>query len=173
VAIEQTAPSNRVPAEGHTPTEAVTNAPPLTTGEPVMPAARIVFFDGVCSFCDGAVTWLRERDPEGRLYFASLQGETAAEFRAAYPNAFPASLDSIVYVDQSGETPRIEQRADAILRLCEELGGRWALLGNLRVIPSGLLDLAYRAFAANRYRLFGRLDACAIPSAAERERLLP
>jgi len=142
-------------------------------GARVEDAERIVFYDGVCSFCDGAVRWLRAHDRRDRLYFASLQGRTAEHFRHAYPDAFPADLDSIVYVDRSGDTPRIEQRSDAILRLFEEAGGAWALLAHLRVLPLPLRDLAYRVFAANRYRVFGRLDACTVPTPADRERLLP
>jgi predicted DCC family thiol-disulfide oxidoreductase YuxK len=30
----------------------------------------------------------------------------------------------------------------------------------------------YRGFARNRYRWFGRRDACMVPSAADRERFL-
>lgn len=166
MAIEPAAPH-----EGAQPTNLASPLRNVTAAKEAHP--RIVFFDGVCSFCDGAMQWLRKRDPEGRLHFASLQGETAAEFRRAFPETFPDSVESMAYVDQSGVEPRIETRADAVLRLCEEIGGGWALLRHLRVIPRALLDLAYRAFAANRYRLFGYRDACAIPTPEERERLLP
>lgn len=136
-------------------------------------AQRIVFFDGVCSFCDGAVKWLRAHDPEGRLHFASLQGETAGRFRRAFPSDFPESIDSLVYVDRSRGVPRITRGSAAVLSLCDEIGGAWATVGHLRVLPRGLLEFFYRVFAANRYRIFGRLDACAIPTPAERARLLP
>jgi len=33
--------------------------------------------------------------------------------------------------------------------------------------------LGYRLVAANRYRMFGRKDACRLPTPDERERFLP
>lgn len=36
-----------------------------------------------------------------------------------------------------------------------------------------LLDLGYRVVARVRYRLFGRLDACRLPSGDEKVRFLP
>jgi predicted DCC family thiol-disulfide oxidoreductase YuxK len=170
-----TAEASTVPHAPHPGPEAATD--PFEQLPP-----RIVFFDGVCSFCDGAVAWLRDRDPHGRLFFASLQGETARRFRRAFPSDFPADLDSIVYVDRSEATersgatsapPRIDQRADAIIRLCEEIGGGWEHARLLRRLPDWLTDLAYRAFAGNRYRMFGRLDACRIATPEEQKRLLP
>jgi predicted DCC family thiol-disulfide oxidoreductase YuxK len=138
---------------------------------------RIVFFDGVCSFCDGVVTWLRNRDPEDRLFFASLQGETADRFRRIYPGEFPPAVDNMVYFTRedtgAGSAVRIHQRADAVLALCDELGGVWRHARWLRALPAGWLDVAYRIFAANRYRLFGTLDACAIPTPEQRKQLLP
>src|SRR5262245_17251873 len=57
-------------------------------------AALIVLFDGACAFCNRAVDWLLRRDPEGRLRFAPLQGETAARLRARHPE-IPAALETI------------------------------------------------------------------------------
>ncbi|BCE16153.1 hypothetical protein RSC3_03509 [Bacillus paralicheniformis] len=36
---------------------------------------RIVLFDGVCNFCDGAVQFIIKHDPEGLFSFASLQSD--------------------------------------------------------------------------------------------------
>ncbi len=42
-----------------------------------------------------------------------------------------------------------------------------------RIFPRPVRDLVYRAFAANRYRLFGRKDTCELPTPEERSLLLP
>ena len=39
-------------------------------------------------------------------------------------------------------------------------------------VPLPVLDFFYRAFAKRRYRLFGRYDACHVPSKEERARFL-
>ncbi len=137
--------------------------------------ARIVFFDGVCGFCDRSVLWLIERDSQARLHFAPLQGQTAQTVRRAFPNRFPNDIDTIVYL-RPGEGPagrEISLRSAAALELCDDLEvtGRWVAM--FRWLPRWLADLGYRLFAACRYHLFGKLDTCDIPTPGERSRLLP
>lgn len=61
---------------------------------------------------------------------------------------------------------------DAILRVLAGLGGGWRLSGVLKVLPRGLRDAAYRALARNRYRWFGRHDACHLPAPEQAARFL-
>jgi predicted DCC family thiol-disulfide oxidoreductase YuxK len=137
---------------------------------PAAPAG-IVLFDGVCGFCDAAVGWLVRRDPEARLRFAPLQGETAARLRARHPE-IPGGLDTMVYVEGSGPTERVHLRSEAVFRACAAIARapRWIRLAAL--LPRALTDLAYRIFARLRYRVFGRLDACRVPGPGERARML-
>ena len=132
---------------------------------------RIVFFDGVCRFCDGAVRWLLERDPEGRLHFAPLQGETAAALRERHPE-FPSDIDTLVYVESDAAGERIYTRSDAIFRVVAEIRGPWRHIARLRFLPRVLTDALYRAFVRNRYRIFGKLDECLLPDAEQRARFV-
>jgi predicted DCC family thiol-disulfide oxidoreductase YuxK len=43
------------------------------------------------------------------------------------------------------------------------MGGRLSWLAIFKFIPRPLRDLAYTFVAANRYRFFGKKDACLIP----------
>ena len=47
------------------------------------------------------------------------------------------------------------------------------MLAWLSFLPRPLTDLGYDLFARHRLRVFGRLDACRVPTAAERARFLP
>ena len=131
----------------------------------------IVLFDGVCAFCHGAVDWLLRHDPEGRLRFAPLQGETAARLRARHPE-IPATLETLVTVERVGGRERVSLRSAAVLRACAAISAapRWVRL--LALVPAPLADLAYRLLASVRYRVFGRLDACRLPLPGERSRIL-
>jgi predicted DCC family thiol-disulfide oxidoreductase YuxK len=40
------------------------------------------------------------------------------------------------------------------------------------LVPRPLRDFAYRAFARNRYRLFGRSEVCLVPTPELRRRFL-
>jgi len=133
---------------------------------------RTVFFDGVCNFCDHSVRWLLAHDAEERLHFAPLQGSTAAALQREI-SAFPREIDTIVYVDATGTTPRVSSRSQAIFEILAELdpsARRWRVL---RVLPRWFTDLGYRALASSRYRVFGRRDSCMVPSPEVRARFLP
>ena len=136
---------------------------------------RIAFFDGVCSFCDGTVKWLVAHDPEQRLHFAPLQGETAATVRAGFPDRFPVDIDTFVYLEPGDDFAgrRIHLRSEAVFALADDLGGELRWITRFRWLPRWLTDLAYRLFASNRYRMFGKLEACDVPTPADRARLLP
>jgi predicted DCC family thiol-disulfide oxidoreductase YuxK len=127
----------------------------------------IVFFDGVCGLCNGSVDWLLERDHRAVLRFAPIQGETAARMLGA-PGDDPAGW-SMVLLDRTGRY----ERSDAAIRIARHLGGRWRWAGLLFIVPRGLRDAVYRWIARNRYRFFGRREACRVPTPAERDRFLP
>ena len=132
---------------------------------------RVVLFDGVCVFCDGAVRWLMARDPQERLRFAPLQGETAAALRARHPQ-IPESLETMVLVEGAPGDEVVWMDSAAVFRTLSLLQSPWRHLALLRVLPRFLTDAGYRLFARLRYRLFGRRDACAIPAPAEAARFL-
>ena len=128
----------------------------------------VVFYDGVCGMCNRFVHFLIARDHRGRLRFAPLQGATAR--RLLVPRGgHPEDLDTVYLLRSDGP---LLMRSRAILRAVSSLGGAWVLVGALRVLPVPVLDLAYRLVASVRYRLFGRLDACPMPSPAERARFV-
>ena len=134
-------------------------------------AIGIVLFDGECVFCDGFVRWLLARDPRGRLRFAPLQGETAAELRARHPE-IPEAHDTVVFVENRRDGALVRLRSDAALRILSLLESPWRHVWTLRFVPRPLRDLPYRLFVRFRYRIFGRFDTCPIPSEDEASRFL-
>ena len=133
--------------------------------------ARVVFFDGLCGFCDAIVRWLLGHDADGRFRFAPLQGEIAASLRARH-SGFPDEAETLVYVESDGEIERVYLRSDAVLRIFAQLDPPWRWLAPLRVLPRAPRDIAYAAFARIRYRVFGKLERCRLPTAEERGRFL-
>jgi len=127
----------------------------------------ILFFDGQCGLCAKSVRWCLNHDRRAVLRFAPLQGQTYAAI--ANPSK-PADLDTAVLAER-GE---LHVRSEAVLRAGMALGGFWGVLATAaQVIPRGLRDVAYRFIAKRRIKWFGNADACAIPTAAERARMLP
>jgi predicted DCC family thiol-disulfide oxidoreductase YuxK len=62
--------------------------------------------------------------------------------------------------------------SDGVLRAARRLGGPFALLVPFLLVPRTLRNGAYRAFARNRYRLFGRSEQCLVPTPELRARFL-
>jgi predicted DCC family thiol-disulfide oxidoreductase YuxK len=136
------------------------------------PPADIVFFDGVCGFCNQMVQWLADRDRDGVFYYAPLQGEVAAAARARHPE-FPQDIDTAVYLrrDPDGRE-RIWLRSSAVLRICGRLPWPWRAAAALLVVPAFLRDPIYRLVAAVRYRIFGKVEACRLPDPEQAARML-
>jgi predicted DCC family thiol-disulfide oxidoreductase YuxK len=132
---------------------------------------QLVLFDGVCAFCDRTVRWLMDRDPAGRLRFAPLQGEVAAELRRRHPE-IPEDIDTLVFVERHGSDETVVLRSRAVLQVCRQLQPPPDWLRWVAWLPAPLADLGYRLFVRFRYRIFGKLDECRVPSDAERARFL-
>jgi predicted DCC family thiol-disulfide oxidoreductase YuxK len=130
-----------------------------------------VLFDGECGFCDRAVVWLLARDRRRVLHFAPLQGEAAARLRAVHAE-IPHETDTMVYVvaDRAGE--HVYLRSEAVFRVLAELPGAWRFVARLEWLPRAFSDWCYGLFARNRYRLFGKIDACSVPQPEQRARFV-
>ena len=139
---------------------------PSTPPEPAAGGA-IVVFDGVCVLCSGWVGFLLRHDRARQFRFAAMQGEAGRGLLDAH-GLDPDDPMSFLLLDASGA----RTDSDAIIAVLARLGGAWRGACLLRVVPRQLRDSLYRRLARNRYRWFGRRDACHLPSATERDRFL-
>jgi len=133
----------------------------------------IILYDGVCGLCNRLVQFLLKHDRAGRLRFASLQSDFAAQVLGRH-GIDPADLDTVhVIVNHDQPDERVLQRSDAILRAGRELGGFWGASSSIaRVVPRPLRDVVYKLVATNRYRMFGKFDTCMLPDPSQRSRFL-
>ncbi len=126
----------------------------------------LVLFDGVCNFCNGAVNFIIRHDDEKRFSFAPLQSETGQEMRTKF--GIGDEIDSIILVENGSAY----LHSTAGLRIAKGLGGIWSLGYVFIIVPAFIRDFCYKLFARNRYRLFGRQDACMLPTPDVRERFM-
>jgi len=129
--------------------------------------AATVLFDGVCNFCNGAVNFVIARDKAGYFKFAPLQSEIGEQITVKQGIDFEKT-DSIVLV----EDHRAYIQSTAALKIARRLDGLWPVFYGLIIVPRPIRDLAYKLFAKYRYKLFGRQDACMIPTTEVRARFL-
>jgi len=139
-----------------------------------MPAAAtdaedqpVVLFDGVCGLCDASVNFIIDHDPAARFHFAPLQSEVAAGLLRRH-RLDPADMTSIILV----EGRQTYARSTAILRIARGLRFPWPLAAWFVVIGPPVRDWVYDWVARNRYRWFGRFDACRMPASGLAERFI-
>ena len=127
----------------------------------------IVVFDGVCALCSGWVNFLLRHDRRRQFRFAAMQ--TDAGRRLLVDHGLDADDPmSFLLLDAHGASTD----SDAIIAVLWRLGGVWRIAGVLRMLPRRFRDPLYRRLARNRYRWFGKKDACYLPSAEARHRFL-
>lgn len=129
----------------------------------------VVLFDGVCNLCHRSVQFILRHDRAQRFVFASQQSEVGQQLLRQYGVPTEAALaDSLVVI----EGARAWLESDAALHILYRLGGVWRIAAVLRWAPKGLRDWVYRLIAKNRYRLFGRLERCMVPTPELKRRFL-
>lgn len=119
----------------------------------------VVLFDGVCNLCNGSVNWLIDHDKKNVLQFASLQSDYGQKMVNKF-NLQGSYLDTMILVD--GENYYV--RSTAILHMLRLMGGIYSMAFAFVIIPVFIRDAFYNFIARNRYRWFGKQDACRIPT---------
>jgi predicted DCC family thiol-disulfide oxidoreductase YuxK len=127
---------------------------------------KIVLFDGVCNFCDASVQFIIRHDKTNSLKFASLQSSLGQRLIAQYN--IPKETDSVIFIEDG----RAYVKSDAALRIAKYFGGIWKLIQVFTIVPSSVRNFFYDSIARNRYKWFGKKDACMIPTPEQRERFL-
>jgi predicted DCC family thiol-disulfide oxidoreductase YuxK len=125
----------------------------------------LLFYDGVCRFCNGITQLAGRHDPTDRWRFVALQSELATTALARH-GIDPALLDEIhVVAGYSTSAERALSGADAGIYLYSTLSGWPKAAGALlRLLPRGLRRRLYACVAARRYRWFGRHTECILPT---------
>ena len=133
-------------------------------------ADTVLLYDGVCGFCNRTVQTIIRYDRRREMKFAALQSEYAKSVIARHPEL--RSVDSLVLVERLNGEERISSHSTAALRIAAYLGGVWKLFLISYLIPRPVRDVFYNLFARYRYRIFGKYEACPLPSPEIRNRFL-
>lgn len=135
----------------------------------------VLLFDGVCQLCAASVTFVIRHDPSGRIAFAAIQSDAGQRIVQTEctmmdrDGLLDQQLDSVLWLEQG----QLYAKSTAALRVCRQLKRPWPLIYPLFIwIPQGLRDLVYDVVARHRYRIFGKVNACIVPTADIKKRFL-
>lgn len=134
---------------------------------PKQPPQSILLFDGECGLCNGVVNFVLHHDRQKRFRFAPLQSPAGQGLLRRY-GLPPEGVNSMVLLENGA----LFTRSTAALRLARRLGGLLSLLYCLMIVPRPLRDVVYRLIAKFRYQVFGRSNACMMPSPEQRARFI-
>jgi len=128
---------------------------------------NIVLFDGICNLCNHVVDFLIDKDSKKRFRFASLQSDIGQKIVKKF-NLSTIEVNTIILVE--GE--KCYTKSTAVLRIAKMLKAPWPILFGFIIIPRFLRDALYNIISKRRYRWFGKMDKCSIPTEELRDRFL-
>lgn len=140
----------------------------------------ILLFDGICNYCNRWVNFIIRHDKKKKFRFAALQSDAGKRLLKQYNipeatdppannnknNGCRAGSAVLIYND------KFYLKSSTGLHVLYHLGGIYSLAFVFIIIPAYIRDFYYDIIARNRYKWWGKRDACMIPSADVRERFL-
>jgi predicted DCC family thiol-disulfide oxidoreductase YuxK len=132
----------------------------------IWPDDDVILFDGVCIFCSRWVQFVVARDKAARFRFTPIQSDYGTRLAQAVgidandPDTNAVIHDGVAYM-----------KSDGALTVLSFLPG-WGWTRALFAVPRFIRDGVYNMIAKNRYRIFGKFDACIVPDASLRARVI-
>jgi predicted DCC family thiol-disulfide oxidoreductase YuxK len=118
----------------------------------------VILFDGVCNLCNNSVQFVIKRDKQNRFQFASLQSEFGQNILSQHKLS-PGDFDSFFLLEKD----MLFTKSTGALKVLSQLNNwRWAWI--FLFVPKFIRDGIYSFIARNRYRWFGKREACWLPT---------
>ena len=130
------------------------------------PDDDVILYDGVCVFCSRWVRFVAARDTMRRFRFTAIQSDYGTRLAQAF-GIDPKDPDTNAVVHGGIAC----FKSDAALTVLSSLPG-WGWTRVLFAVPKPLRDAVYNLIARNRYRIFGKYEACFVPDAQLRARVM-
>ena len=129
--------------------------------------SKIILFDGVCNFCNYWVNFIIDHDKQNIFKFAALQSEKGRELLDKFE--LPKDdFDSFILISQN----KVYKKSSAAFEIAKQLNGQLRIFAPFRFLPKTLTDFVYDLVAKNRYKFFGKKEACRIPTLEEKAKFL-
>lgn len=125
----------------------------------------IIFYDGMCNFCNYWVNWILKEDKMQLFYFSPLQSKFAHQFSVHFNYMFPTET-IVVWREQEG----FSIKSDAVIFILQNIRPNSLQQKVLKFLPKFLRDIGYGLFAY--FRRFILIDNCEIPSVEDKNRFL-
>lgn len=135
---------------------------------PLFPDDRPIFiFDGACVLCCSFADFILRNDRLRRFRLMTVQTPLGTALYRHF-GLDPTAPETNVLLEDG----RAFCKSEGSLRVFRRLGFPYSLIAMGRLLPRPVRDRAYDVIAGNRFRWFGRREACRVPDPSERDRFL-
>ena len=128
---------------------------------------KIILFDGVCNLCNDAVKFIIRHDKKDVFRFTALQSAVGMVM-VTEQGIDTSKIDSIILIDED----KSFAKSTAALKIARHLEGGYPLLYGFMIVPNFIRNWVYDIIAKNRYKWFGKKDACMIPTPELKKKFL-
>ncbi len=142
-----------------------THLPPLQDLNTIQ--QPVILFDGVCNLCSSVVQFVIKRDRKNQFKFASLQSTFGQSVLRKFNLPTNTFNSFVLYKKRKAYT-----RSTGALLVAKELSGLWPTLYLFIIVPAFIRNAVYDFIGKNRYKWFGKKEACWLPSPQLRSRFI-
>lgn len=121
---------------------------------------QLILFDGVCNLCNRSVQFVIKHDKKNKFLFTALQSEVGNRIIKDFDINTSKTDSILLYTPDKG----LSIRSTAALNIAKHLRFPINTLIIFIVIPNFIRNWIYDLIARNRYKWFGRMDDCMVPT---------
>ena len=121
---------------------------------------KIILFDGVCNLCDASVHYVIKNDKNDLFRFVAIQSDLGQAI-LKHIGINPIHIDSVILYEPG---VAYYYKSSAALEIAKGLEGIFTLATLFQILPTGVRDFIYDFVAKNRYKWYGKKEACLVPS---------
>jgi predicted DCC family thiol-disulfide oxidoreductase YuxK len=129
--------------------------------------APIFLFDGHCVLCSRGVQYVLRHEREADIRFVAILSAEGRVLAQAH-GIDPENPESFLFIKDG----TAHAASSGVIALGRHVGGFSALAIIGKLIPRPLRDWLYYAVAKRRYKVFGRTEACYVPTPENRHRFV-
>jgi predicted DCC family thiol-disulfide oxidoreductase YuxK len=121
---------------------------------------QLILFDGVCNLCNSSIQYVIKHDKKDQFLFAPLQSEVGQKIINTYNIDIEKTDSILLYSNEKG----LFIKSTAALKVAKHLGFPRHLMSAFFVVPTFIRNWVYDFIAKNRYKWYGKQEACMIPT---------
>lgn len=121
---------------------------------------QLILFDGVCNLCNSSINYVIKHDHNNVFMFAPLQGNTGTKIIKHFGLDTSKTDSILLYSEKNG----IKIKSTAAIAIALKLGFPRNVLGVFYIVPPFIRNWVYDYIARNRYKWYGKKNACMIPT---------